>query len=190
LRHLVILDRQHHGKPGKDDQGASFEGLVEVDLTAAYIDHAKTALEVAGVEVLVLQWGRYSQRHAYARAVADAAPEKVVYVACHVNAGGGSYGLACHDSRSRAGARLSEAIAAELGTLTGKARADGASPARWSNAYSTIEGIYEGPASLSGVCFEPGFIDSEAHRWLWYADGLVRVGEALAAGVLSYLKEQ
>ena len=184
---LVILDQQHHGKPGKDDHGASFESLRETDLTRAYVAAAAGSLERTGVEVLILRWGWYSERHAYARAVADAVPGKVVYVSCHVNAGGGSYGLVCHDSRSKAGARLSDAVSARLEPLTGKSRSEPASAGRWANAYNTIKGIYSGPGNLSGICFEPGFIDSEAHRGLWYADGLVRVGEALAAGIRDYL---
>ena len=61
-------------------------------------------------------------------------------------------------------------------------------PESWTNAYNTIKGIYEGPGNLSGICYEPGFIDSDNHRALWYADGLVRVGESLAAGILDYLE--
>lgn len=186
---LVILDRQHHGKPARDDRGASSGDLVEVELTEAYINAAADILRHAGLSVLVLEWGLYSARHEYARAVAAAVPGPVAYVACHVNAGGGSYGLSCYDSRSRAGKGLSDCIADDLATLTGSARSEPASPDKWSNAYHTIKGCYEGPANLSGCCFEPGFIDSEAHRWLWYADGLVRVGEALAAGVLAWMED-
>ena len=185
----VILDWQHHGKPGKDDHGASFEGLRETDLSSAYINAAKDALELAGVPVLVLAYGWYSPRHTYAREAAKAVTGKCVYVACHVNAGGGSYGLVCYDKRSGAGKLLSDAVSSELEKLVGKSRSEAASPSSWTNAYNTISGVYEGPANLSGICFEPGFIDSEENRHLWYADGLVRVGEALAAGILNYLEE-
>ena len=185
----VILDWQHHGKPGKDDHGASFEGLRETDLSSGYINAAKAALELAGIPVLVLAYGWYGARHAYVREAAKAVTGKCVYVACHVNAGGGSYGLVCYDSRSSAGEYLSDAVSAELGKLVSKSRSEAASPSLWGNAYNTISGVYEGPANLSGICFEPGFIDSEENAHLWYADGLVRVGEALAAGILNYLEE-
>jgi len=184
----VILDWQHHGKPGKDDRGAVSGDLQEVALSHNYIQAARDALEAAGVPVLVFGLGWYSARHAYACEAAKAVTGRCVYVACHVNAGGGSYGLVCYDSRSSAGEYLSDAVSSELGKLVGTSRSEAASPALWGNAYNTIEGIYEGPSNLSGICFEPGFIDSADHRHLWYADGLVRVGEALAAGILTYLE--
>ena len=185
---LVILDRQHVGKPGKDDRGASNGDLIETDLTAAYIAAARDALERSGVDVLVLEWGWYSARHEYAREAAKAVTGKCVYAACHVNAGGGSYGLVCYDARSKNGRALSDTVSGELGQLVEKSRSEAASPESWTNAYNTIKGIYEGPGNLSGICYEPGFIDSADHRGLWYADGLVRVGEALAAGVVDYLE--
>ena len=185
---LVILDQQHHGKPHTDDKGASFGSLVETDLTAGYIAAAQNALEAAGVEVLVLRWGWYSERHAYVREVAKAVPGKCVYVACHVNAGGGSYGLVCHDYRSKAGAKAAEAVGAELGKLVETVRVEAASGGTWKNAYNTIKGVFEGPGNLSGICYEPGFIDSDMNKHMWLADGLVRVGDALAAGILKYLE--
>lgn len=185
----VVFDWQHHGKPGKDDRGATYEGLEETALSHGYIQAACDALEVAGVPTLVLGYGWYSARHAYVREAAKAVTGKCVYVACHVNAGGGSYGLVCYDKRSRSGKHLSDAVSSELGKLVGKSRSEAASPSSWANAYNTISGVYEGPANLSGICYEPGFIDSEENRHLWYADGLVRVGEALAAGILNYLEE-
>ena len=188
--HYVILDWQHHGKPGKDDRGAISGDLQEVALSHGYIQAARDALEVAGVPVLVLGLGWYSARHDYACEAAKAVRGRCVYVASHVNAGlsSGGYGLVCHDSRSKAGKRLSDAVSSELGKLVGKSRSEAASSSRWGNAYNTIQGVYAGPSNLSGICFEPGFIDSADHRWLWYADGLVRVGEALAAGILTYLE--
>jgi N-acetylmuramoyl-L-alanine amidase len=185
---LVILDQQHHGKPGKDDHGASFGSLVETDLTAGYIAAAQSALEAAGVEVLVLRWGWYSERHRYARELAKAVPAKVVYASAHVNAGGGSYGLVCHDYRSKEGARLATSVSGELGKLVETVRTEAASGGTWANAYNTIKGIYEGPGNLSAICYEPGFIDSDMNKHLWLADGLVRVGDALAAGILKYLE--
>lgn len=188
MAHYVILDWQHHGKPGKDDHGAAHGDLRETDLSSDYIEAAKDALESAGVRTLILAYGWYSDRHRYAREAAKGVTGRCVYVACHVNAGGGSYGLVCFDSRSKAGRRLSDAVAATLGVLVTVTRSEAASPKKWENAHNTIKGIFEGPGNLSGICFEPGFIDSETNRHLWYADGLVQVGEALAAGILDYLE--
>ena len=128
MSHLAILDVQHIGKPGKADRGATTSELVEADLAWAYRAAARDALEAAGVECLLLSWGWYSDRHAYTRAAAKAVTGKAVYVACHVNAGGGAYGLVCHDGRSRGGKAVSDAVTARLGPLAGSARSEAASP--------------------------------------------------------------
>lgn len=51
--------------------------------------------------------------------------------------------------------------------------------------FGCIDGIYEGPANITAVLLEPGFIDSAEHAGLWTAEGLQRIGRALAAGLLA-----
>jgi hypothetical protein len=192
---IVILDRQHAGKPGKDDRGASVEldgrTVYEVDLTRAYIEAATAALMAEGHAVYVLEDGWYSARHARACEIARENPdERIAYVACHINAGGGSYGLVLHDARSRGGHALAEAVADALGTdnaaldrtLVRAADHEGS----WARAMTTIKGIYSGPGNLSGICYEPFFIDSERNQALMTADGLRAVGNALAVGCMQW----
>ena len=67
-------------------------------------------------------WIRGQEYGTSAREAAKAVTGKCVYVACHVNAGGGSYGLVCYDKRSGAGKHLSDAVSSELEKLVGKSR--------------------------------------------------------------------
>jgi hypothetical protein len=192
---IVILDRQHAGKPGKNDRGASVEldgrTVYEVDLTRAYIEAATDLLNAEGHAVYVLEDGWYSARHARACEIARENPdERIAYVACHINAGGGSYGLVLHDARSRGGHALAEAVADALGTdnaaldrtLVRAADHEGS----WARAMTTIKGIYSGPGNLSGICYEPFFIDSKRNQALMTADGLRAVGRALAVGCMQW----
>jgi hypothetical protein len=193
---IVILDRQHHGKPNKSDKGARTEldgrTVHEVDLTHDYIEAASALLLAEGHAVYVLDHGWYSARHARACEIARENPdERIAYVACHINAGSGSYGLVLHDARSRGGHALAEAVADALGpaaaphidrALVRAADREGS----WSRAMTTIQGIWSGPANIAGICFEPFFIDSERNRDLLSPAGLTLVGQALAAGCMQW----
>lgn len=193
---IVILDRQHVGKPGRDDRGASTEidgvEIWEVDLTAQYIEAATALLVAEGHTVHLLDAGWYAERHERAAEIAAGAPDqRVAYVAAHVNAGGGAYGLVLHDQRSRGGQALAEAIADSLDA--------GARPhidrcvvratergGTWGRAHTTIAGIWDAPSNCSGVCFEPFFIDSARNRELLTPAGLALVGRALAVGCMQW----
>jgi len=193
---IVILDRQHYGKPGRDDRGAQTEidgqAVYEIDLTLAYIEAATTLLLAEGHTVHILDSGWYGERNDRACEIARENPdERVAYVACHVNAGGGTYGLTLHDARSGGGRRLAEAVADVLGTNAAphidrsivRAAEQGGT---WSRAMTTISGIYSGPANISGICFEPFFIDSERNRPLLSPLGLNVIGQALAVGCMNW----
>lgn len=218
---LVILDLQHRGKPGKNDLGASHDlngdGVIqaherEANLTPIYAAAARMVLERAGCEVEILQRGAYSTRHKRAAELASEARGLVAYVACHLNKGGGDYGLVCYDFRSGNGGTLATEIARMMRkrfagevrrVLTGAAapehrpagiagrrwdllpKFDGA--VMWPRPFATIRGIYAGPGNLSGVCFEPLFMDT--HSDLCNEAGLERIGEALAAGLLAYFNK-
>jgi len=193
---IVVLDRQHYGKPGKDDRGAQTEingeTVYEIDLTAGYIDAAVALLSAEGHTVHVLESGWYGERHERAAEIARDNPHDLVaFVACHVNAGGGSYGLVLHDARSRSGLSLAEAIADTLGTVAAphldraivrSTEADGT----WARAHGTIAGIWDAPANCAGVCFEPMFIDTPRHRELLTPAGLRVIGQALAVGCMTW----
>lgn len=185
---LVVLDRQHLGKPSKPgDHGAIYGALRETDLTDGYIAAARASLERHGHDVQVLAEGEYGPRQRSAVALARLRRDRVAYVACHVNAGGGTYALAEYDERSEGGCELAHAVAAlKQRGLPGITAQRTAPLGPGSRGWVCIAGIYAGPPNLSGVIFEPGFIDAPSHAPLWTAAGLVQVGEALAAGCMAW----
>ena len=226
MRALVILDLQHIGKPGKKDLGASHDldgdGLIsqgenEADMTPIYADAAKTALEAVGVEVEIVKKGAYSTRWKNASKRAKSFDGPVAYVACHLNKGGGDYGLVCFDYRSAGGRRMAREIAAELSlgfssselrrVIADDRAATGNQDSGFPRAFYTISGIYDGPSNLSGVCFEPLFLDTHStllgglsereirertpridqEAAARKARTLDRVGRALAAGLVRWL---
>ena len=184
---IIICDRQHLGKPSNPgDHGATHGALRETDLTDAYIAIAAADLRAAGHTVYVLTTGEYGERQKQANAIAVAAPtERVYYVACHINAGGGSYGLVEYDGRSAGGARLAAGLALGLGQLPELSAHKTTALQNGERGWVCIAGIYTGPGNIAGAIYEPGFIDPAANAALWTADGLARVGHALASGLAS-----
>ena len=111
-----------------------------------------------------------------------------VYVAAHINAGGGSYGSVFYDHRSAQGPKLAECIAQEmkgkLPELQQNARAISANRGDWTkNAFYTIRWV-----KAFAVCYEPCFIDTKAHRGLFSVSGMDRIGHALAYGIHEFSK--
>lgn len=197
---LAVFDRQHHGKPNRNDYGAQADlnndGQVdswerESELTPLYIESAKYHMSYAGHETIVEEEGWYSERHIRACTAAQKYNKPTAYVACHLNAGGGDYAALFYDARSQNGKLLASSIAASLGEadLPGINRVvvKSAIPDDWTrNALYTIKGIYAGPANISGVCFEPLFIDNEEHQKLLTPEGLAWIGMALSRGILRW----
>jgi len=217
---LLILDVQHTGRASRPgDMGAAYDldsdgvageqGEREVDLVRGYVAAATTYARELGHRVTVLETGTYGQRHATAIRLAHGAPGvDHVYLACHVNAGGGAYGLLRPDYRSAAGAARAQALAVALSRLhelrhagampgcrvvplypsadragaAGRDVSDAGKAGWWTRGWACLDGIYSGPSNLCGVLVEPGFIDSSAHRTLWTPDGLARIGRALVDG--------
>lgn len=197
----IILDIQHAGRKSRPtDLGASADldgdGVIERDehearLTPLYAMACQALAARDGVKVLRIDGGEYSARHRMAVDLAASDPSRRwLYVACHLNAGGGNYGLVIHDSRSQAGRLAAESIRTELRGLSGLTRAltgeTSAMGSAWPRAWSTISGIYEGPSNIAGVCFEPCFMDTPEHRRLLTAEGLTRIGEALYRGAVAW----
>jgi N-acetylmuramoyl-L-alanine amidase len=202
-RALVILDRQHAGKRSSKthDLGAwgdlnhdGIPGIEEMEaiLTAQYILAAEIRLRELrpDVDVLVMSDGDYEARHQRANGYA-CMYQDTVYVACHLNAGGGAYGTILHDHRSRprSGPALCGAIAHRLHGACPELAAVHARPAspsnEWARAFATIGGL----ALPVGVCFEPAFIDHPLHQQtLLTPSGLKRVGSALADGIVAWLE--
>jgi len=197
---LIVLDRQHSGKPRKPwDRGAGFDldgdGQVEVVeqeaiLTPVYGLQAGIRLIEAGHHVIPISDGSYSERHARARAM-----EADIYVALHINMGGANRGVGFYDRRSGAGKVLAGFVAAQLGAHCpelGSYRRlacydDRAEPQPWLfNPWATIRGVYQGRPV--GLCYEPFQLNHPSHRALASPEGLARVGAALAAGIIDYLE--
>jgi hypothetical protein len=191
----LILDVGHVGKPAPDhrDRGATAEGRVEADIALRYVLSAEAYAGKLGVAVHVIQPGpagmKYSERHREAVQVAQRdRTRRWLYAQCHLNSAERDprYGLVGYDPRSAAGKRaaelLSASLAVELVGTVDRARAE-AAEGDWSRMMSTIAGIYAGPGTLSGVCFEPCFIQS---RTLEQADMVAKIGRALVDGAMRW----
>lgn len=204
---IALLDRQHYGTGRGLGAAADLDGdgLIEVHereamLTPLYITPAKRVFADNGHDATVISEGSYPLRHRVAATTAAInAPRPVAYIACHLNAGGtagtGDYGVIFYDGRSAAGWALATAIAHRLRALDldGVARilVRPTDPDGWTRrAHATISGIYRGPINISGVCFEPLFLDNPAHQAHLTEAGLSRIGEALALGCIDWARER
>lgn len=187
---LVALDLGHVGRTG-GRAAASIDGVREDLIVVRYAMIAAGMIMAAGHEVAILGHDRYRDRALWAARNSD------VYVACHANAGAGTYGLVLHDHRSRYGRDCADQIAGELemewpGVLSGARvvaarESDSDGYDHWTAAaFSLISPVY--PGRPCGVVYEPGFIDQIHHAEMWTNDGLDRIGRALARGVLAFLE--
>jgi hypothetical protein len=109
---------------GRFDLGVIERDEHEARLTPLYAMACRALAARDKVPVMLIDSGEYSARHKVAAFYAQNAPfTRWLYVACHLNAGGGNYGLVIHDSRSQAGRLAAESIRAELRSLPGLTRA-------------------------------------------------------------------
>ena len=191
---MIYIDIQHIGKPNNpDDMGASKGDDVfdnEAYWTSLYAFYMEMHLRHIGYSVMRLCDGRYSDRHERVnRYEADYPSSRPsVYLSCHINGGGGSYGAYFYDHRSSLGPDLAAAIADEV-DLPGisAAKTLPASPGDWTrNAYATIKDVRR-PVS---ICLEPFFIDNPAHQRYMDVDKIYLVGEAIANGIHSWYINQ
>lgn len=182
----VFFDIGHGGRivngAFNQDPGATFGNVREVDLVEAYVFHARKALRDRKISSVVLSYGPYYQRQAYANSIAEKYPEEqFLYLACHVNASDppGDYALLLHDGRSKKG----KASAEKLGVFL-KARVLATSTKDWTkNAHETVDGIYDGPNNICGVCFEPFFINHPSSAERRTEQGLKTLGTSLATAI-------
>jgi N-acetylmuramoyl-L-alanine amidase len=197
---MIILDRQHAGKPHRPtDMGAHHDldgdGLAELHETEAYFTAiyglaAEIRLRSQGYQVVPMSHGTYPERHDY---VNTRLPDARVYVAMHLNAGspkrGKEYSAVFYDYRSapERGKALAESIDAQLAQIEqigGNRRIWSTSKHGWKkNAHSTIRGVER----AIGICFEPLFIDGPRHAKLMTVWGMQQIGNALADGIHNYL---
>ena len=192
-KRTVFLDRQHSGQIHKPHSYGAFCNIVgrhEADLTAEYLLAAERSLREFGIAVIPISDGRYSERHARVLEYAAKAQGRTVYVAAHLNAGGGDYSCAFYDHRSKMGKNCASHVADAMGELPELRRslAKPATPEDWTkNAHATIGGVYVGRPC--GLCFEPCFVDNDDHKQLLEPEGLVRIGRALAEGIHNWMEQ-
>ena len=189
---IIYIDRQHAGKPKKiQDRGASSDlnqdGRIGNDeLEAIWTARIGIELEILlldmGYNVIPISDGSYSDRHKRVNLYSNIAPSiKQVYLAMHLNAGGGDYGSFFHYFGSEEGKSLaenmSEALQAECEELS-KVKAIPAKPDDWTkNAYNTIKGIGRPVA----ICCEPIFMDS--HAKMLSINGIKKIAWGMATGI-------
>jgi hypothetical protein len=182
----------------------------EAELVPFYVAPATRYLAGRGHHVALEAFGDYHHRHERANQLArELEGVPVAYAACHLNAGGGRSAQLFYDGRSRSGPMLAAHLASELEELpeirNGQAFASyrdpqpGAGPGEnewrgdtskhWTwGAWSTIAGIYSGPANIAGVCLEPWFLDQPQHKALALGEGAERVGLAVGRGLARWLE--
>lgn len=204
-RLLLILDIQHAGRKSRpQDLGAAGDvdgnGTVERHerealYTPRYAAFAEWVTQQRGGTVITLREGEYDERHERANEIARTNPDAMcLHAALHFNSSldpKSDYGLVVADSRSALGQSASEAIASRMSVLLPELRrvvvgTTAATGSDWPRAWSTIDGIFAGPKNIAGVCFEPAFMSSPAHRALFAEPGLRRIGQALAEGALAW----
>ena len=190
---IVILNRGHgnKGSHSQFDPGATFGELREVDLVAGYFDAIEQHLSTGGIAVHRLDTGSYANRHNRAGQIARTTRGRVLHILGHVNSAGrpGRYGAVFHDHRSSNGAIAARLIADQMRPIRELTTIKLVSTTRtgnWRRAYNVLSPVYSAPANCSGVLLEPGFINSPTHQPLWTGEGLMRLGNAIARGILPY----
>lgn len=187
----VILDIQHLYRPAHpDDHGTRFtlgDGthIYEAAAATAYAQAAGHYLSVRGARVLTNDpvsgylTGPYSRRH---KTVNRFVPH--AYLACHVNAGGGTYYLGGYTFGNGNGQRLSvaigDAVSHELPAIY-PPRTQGL--VHGMRGAVCIAGVSEPTAA---VLLEPFFGDRASHSSILTPPKVVRLGEAIGRGIASW----
>jgi N-acetylmuramoyl-L-alanine amidase len=178
---LIALDRQHAGVPSRAYADA---GEQEALLTPVYMLAAEVRLRELGHAVVPISDGQYADRHRRTNGY-----EADVYVACHLNAGGGDYGLAVHDTRSASGKALAGHVVRSLTAACPELRRGVVGDTQgFPRALACIDGVFTGKPV--GLCFEPCFMDRPEHQVLLTPAGLQRIGRALADGIDAFLRSR
>lgn len=189
---IIYIDRQHAGKPKKiKDRGASSDlnqdGQISNDeLEAIWTARIGIELEIIlldmGYDVFPISDGNYSDRHKRVNQYSKIYPSsKQIYLAMHLNAGGGDYGAFFHYYGSVEGEslakKMAESLESECAELS-KAKAIPANPDNWTkNAFYTIKGI----GLPIAICCEPIFMDT--HAQMLSISGIKKIAWGMANGI-------
>lgn len=188
---IVFIDRQHVGKPDKPaDRGASIEPFsFGLGLEAMYTGYLSLMIEEKllenGVKVIPVSDGKYPDRHKrvneYSKRFKN---EKQVYLALHLNSGGGDYSSFFHMGTQK-GSDLASAICDKISdaSLPGLVRClpKKCSSEDWTkNAWHTIRGV----GNPIAICCEPLFMDT--HRDLLNLESLRVIACAISCGIISW----
>ena len=190
----IGLSIDHIGRDGRRrrDQGATFDedgdghaDYHEARLTWRIVESAWQTAHDRGHEVFIFADGDYADRHDRANAL-----DLDCYIACHINAGGGSYAAFFHDPQTAPGG--GDVLARQLARTWGvtaspilgrslEAKAISAKGHTWRNPRYTIRGLKNG---VVGVCAEWFFLDNRDHRNAFAnTAALMKAGAALIDGI-------
>jgi len=193
---IVFIDRQHAGQIHRieargasrdidgDGQISAFE--MEAIWTARIAIELEIQLLDMGCHVLPISDGKYSERHARVNDYATKHPGPWVYLAMHLNAGGGNYGSYFYDHRSSQGPELAKIMARHLEERVpelNSARGISSNPDDWTkNAYYTIKNVGRPVA----ICCEPFFMDT--HQQLLSIPNILKVATSMALALQEWSK--
>lgn len=167
----VLISPGHYGKPTRDAGAVGVLGEERL-LVLRYAVPMALALEAFGWETFITAAGTYIERQAEANRLGVD-----LFLAPHVNAGGGNYGAVLFDDRSKVGPHLAQAIAGELGSM-------------WPFPHKTW-GVGPGDRGFGildrtkavALILEPFFTDTKSHV-SWAQDlGLEALGEDYALAI-------
>ena len=185
---IVFIDRQHAGQINRlNARGASRDVDGDGKITAEEMEAIWTAriaieLEIRlldmGFDVMPISDGKYSERHQRVNEYAQKHPGPWVYLAMHLNAGGGNYGSYFYDHRSSKGQQLATIMAQHLKQqvpqLTRTKAIESKSDDWTKNAFYCIRNVGRPVA----ICCEPFFIDT--HMELLSIPNIINVATSMA----------
>lgn len=190
---IVFIDRQHAGKPNKlADRGASLDidgdstPEREAIITGQIALELEKILLLLGVDVVPISDGTYTERHTRVNKYAAMYPNrKTVYLAMHLNAGGGDYAAYFFHHASTKGEKLAQHLCDAMITtgIVQNAKAIGAKPTNWTkNAYYTIKGVGKPVA----ICCEPLFMDNNIHAKHLTTEGIQGLAMCIANAIVKW----
>ena len=190
---IVFIDRQHAGKPNKlADRGAAvdIDGDATPEREAIITGQISIELEkiliLLGVDVVPISDGTYSERHNRVNKYAAMYPNrKTVYLAMHLNAGGGVYAAFFYHHASTQGHELAKQLCLDMRAagFVESAKPIECKPSNWTkNAYHTIKGVGRPVA----ICCEPLFMDQPAHAKHLTYEGIQGLAMCMANAIVKW----